>query len=113
MRSTRTLPLEALPWAERVTYFLREVLHYSRRDCALLLGISDANVDELNRFARKRMGIPVETLHQLPHAAHETQLRRHVQRIRWHLLPSNSSGGLNASSAESIEEFLGCAKLRG
>lgn len=58
------LPLEALPWAERATYFLRDVLHYSRRDCALLLGISDSNVDELNRFARKRMGIPVEDPHQ-------------------------------------------------
>ena len=59
------LPLEALPWAERATYFLRDVLHYSRRDCALLLGISDTNVDELNRFARKRMGIPFEAPHQL------------------------------------------------
>ena len=58
------LPLEALPWAERATYFLRDVLHYSRRDCALLLGISDANVDELNRFAAKRMGIPFEAAHQ-------------------------------------------------
>jgi len=63
------LPLEALPWAERATYFLRDVLHFSRRDCALLLGISDTNVDELNRFARKRMGIPVEDSHQsrIPH----------------------------------------------
>ena len=57
-------PLEALPWAERATYFLRDVLRYSRRDSALLLGISDVNVDELNRFAKKRMGIPVENLHQ-------------------------------------------------
>ena len=63
------LPLETLPWAERAAYFLRDVLHYSRRDCALLLGISDTNVDELNRFARKRMGIPVEDPHQsrIPH----------------------------------------------
>jgi Sigma-70, region 4 len=61
--------LEILPWAERAAYFLHEVLHYSRRDIALLLGISDANVDELSRFARKRMGIPVENLHQsrMPH----------------------------------------------
>ena len=63
------MPLEDLPWAERATYFLRDVLHFSRRDCALLLGISDTNVDELNRFARKRMGIPLETPHQfcMPH----------------------------------------------
>ena len=61
--------LETLPWAERAAYFLREVLHYSRRDTALLLGISDVNVDELSRFARKRMGIPVEDQHQsrMPH----------------------------------------------
>jgi hypothetical protein len=56
-------PLEALLWPERAAYFLHEVLHYSRRDTALLLGISDANVDALNRFAKKRMGIPVATLH--------------------------------------------------
>jgi len=62
-------PLEALPWAERATYFLRDVLHYSRRDSALLLGVCNANVDELSRFARKRMGIPVEDLNQsyMPH----------------------------------------------
>lgn len=58
------LPLETLPWAERATYFLRDVLHYSRRDCALLLEISVANVDELNRFARKRMGVPGVDSHQ-------------------------------------------------
>ena len=63
------LPLEALPWAERASYFLRDVLHYSRRDCALLLGISDTNVDELNRLARKRMGIALEAPRQFrkPH----------------------------------------------
>ena len=62
-------PLEALPWAERAVYFLHEVLHYSQRDIALLLGISDAHLDELNGFARKSMGIPVEILHgsQQPH----------------------------------------------
>lgn len=63
--------LETLPWAERAAYFLRDALHYSRRDTALLLGISDAHVDELHRFARKRMGIPVEVLHQ----SHKPHLR--------------------------------------
>lgn len=53
-------PLEAVPWAERAAYFLHEVLHYSRRDTALLLGISDAKVDELNKFAKKRMGLPID-----------------------------------------------------
>jgi hypothetical protein len=52
------LPLEALPWAERAVYFLREVLHYVRRDTALLLGLSDGEVDHLTRSAKQRMGYP-------------------------------------------------------
>ena len=52
------LPLEALPWAERAVYFLREVLHYVRRDTALLLGLSDREVDHLTRSAKQRMGYP-------------------------------------------------------
>lgn len=55
-------PLEELPWAERAAHFLREVLDYSRQDTALLLRISDANVDRLNGFAKKRMGYAVHTL---------------------------------------------------
>ena len=51
------LPLEALPWAERAVYFLRDVLRYSRRDAAMLLRMSDAEVDQLYRFAGKRMGV--------------------------------------------------------
>jgi hypothetical protein len=61
----RGLPTGKLPWLEHAAYFLREVLHYSRRDTALLLGISDVNVDELNRFARRRMGVPIDS--QTPH----------------------------------------------
>jgi hypothetical protein len=53
------LLLEALPWAERAVYFLRDVLRYSRRDTALLLGMSDDEVDQLNRFASKRLGVQV------------------------------------------------------
>jgi hypothetical protein len=52
------LPLEALPWAERAVYFMREVLHYARRDAALLLGICDGEVDQLTRSAKQRMGQP-------------------------------------------------------
>lgn len=54
------LPLEALPWAERTVYFLREVQHYGRRDTALLLAMSDWEVDQLNTSAKKRMGFPEE-----------------------------------------------------
>ena len=50
------LPLEALPWAERAVYFLREVLQYALRDTALLLSISDREVCLLARAAKRRMG---------------------------------------------------------
>lgn len=55
-----SLPIEALPWAERAVYFLHEVEHYARRDTALLLGMSDWEVDQLKKSARKRMGFPEE-----------------------------------------------------
>jgi hypothetical protein len=44
-----------LPWPERAVHFLREALHYSRRDTALLLGMSDANIDQLHKFAENRI----------------------------------------------------------
>lgn len=48
------LPLMKLPWPERAVYFLCEILKYSRRNTALLLGISDTNVDQLKGIAKKR-----------------------------------------------------------
>ena len=59
-RHVGPLPLEALPWAERAVYFLHEVQHYARRDTGLLLGMSDWEVDELKKSARRRMGFPEE-----------------------------------------------------
>jgi hypothetical protein len=56
----RPLPLKVLPWAERATYFLREVLRFSRRDSALLLGIPDSAVDRFDCIARRRMKVPVD-----------------------------------------------------
>ena len=44
-----------LPWPERAVYFLRGVLRYSCQDTALLLGMSDANIDQLHKFAQKRI----------------------------------------------------------
>lgn len=61
MRESRRLPLQDHPWAERVAYFLGDVLGYSRRDAALLLGMCDAHVDQLSRMARKR-GAVLESL---------------------------------------------------
>lgn len=37
-------------------YFLREVLRYSRRNTALLLGMSDADIDQIYELARGRIG---------------------------------------------------------
>ncbi len=50
------LPLEALPHAERAVYFLHKVQSYTRRDTALLLGISDWEVDQLTMSAMRQMG---------------------------------------------------------
>jgi DNA-directed RNA polymerase specialized sigma24 family protein len=50
------LQMAGLPWAERAVYFLRKVLRYSRRDTALLMRMSDSNVDQLLMFAEKRIG---------------------------------------------------------
>jgi hypothetical protein len=43
------------PKLERLVYFLRDILEYSTREAALLIGITDAQVDELLSFARKRI----------------------------------------------------------
>jgi len=42
----------------RAVYFLQEVQHYTLRNTALLLGMSDAEVDQLKKSAKKRMGFP-------------------------------------------------------
>ena len=44
-----------LPWPERAVYFLRHALCYSRRDTSLLLGMSDANIDQLHSLAERRL----------------------------------------------------------
>lgn len=48
-------PVGLLPWPERAVFFLRAALRYSRRDTALLLGMSDANIDQLYTFAERRI----------------------------------------------------------
>jgi DNA-directed RNA polymerase specialized sigma24 family protein len=49
------LLLQLLPWPERAAYFLREILGYSRRDSSLLIGMSDAQVDQMLAIARRRI----------------------------------------------------------
>ena len=44
-----------LPWLERSVYYLREILRYSRRNTALLLSLSDANVEQLCSMAARRI----------------------------------------------------------
>jgi DNA-directed RNA polymerase specialized sigma24 family protein len=56
--STATdLSLKAIPARERLVYFLRDTLEYSKRDTSLLIGISDAQVDELLSLARERINM--------------------------------------------------------
>lgn len=46
-----------IPAQERLVYFMRDILEYSTRDTSLLMGITDAQVDSLLSFARKRIGV--------------------------------------------------------
>jgi hypothetical protein len=62
-----------LPWPERAVYFLREVLRYSRRDTALLLGMSDGNIDQLHKFAERRIRYLNNASSQLPDVSGSSQ----------------------------------------
>jgi hypothetical protein len=50
-----------LPWAERAVYFLRGVLHYSCEETGLLLDLSEVQIDQLYKFAAKRIGYESKT----------------------------------------------------
>ena len=51
-----------LPWPERAVYFLRGILHYSREETGLLLNLSDVQIDQLYKFAAKRIGYESKTI---------------------------------------------------
>ena len=53
--------IATLPWPERAVYFLRGVLHYSCEETGLLLNLSDVQIDQLYKFAAKRMGYESKT----------------------------------------------------
>lgn len=55
LSTTTDLSLKTIPVQERLVYFLRDILEYSKRDTSLLIGISDVQVDELLSLARKRI----------------------------------------------------------
>jgi hypothetical protein len=48
--------IATLPWPERAVYFLRGVLRYSCEETGLLLNLSDVQIDQLHKFAVKRIG---------------------------------------------------------
>ena len=45
-----------LPWPERAVYFLRGILHYSCEETGLLLDLSGVQIEQLYKFAAKRIG---------------------------------------------------------
>jgi hypothetical protein len=50
-----------LPWPERAVYFLRGILHYSCEETGLLLNLSDVQIEQLYKFAAKRIGYESKT----------------------------------------------------
>jgi hypothetical protein len=50
-----------LPWPERAVYFLLGILHYSCEETGLLLDLSDVQIDQLYKFAAKRIGYESKT----------------------------------------------------
>jgi hypothetical protein len=53
--------IATLPWPDRAVYFLCGVLHYSYRETALLLDLSDIQIDQFYKFAVRRMGYKSRT----------------------------------------------------
>ena len=53
--------IATLPWPERAVYFLRGILHYSYEETGLLLNLSGVQIDQLYKFAAKRMGYESKT----------------------------------------------------
>ena len=56
------LQIAVLPWPERAVYFLRGVLHYSCEETGLLLDLSEVQIDQLYKFAAKRIGYESKTV---------------------------------------------------
>jgi hypothetical protein len=55
LRVPGMLQTATLPWPERAVYFLRGILHYSCEETGLLLNLSDVQIDQLYKFAAKRI----------------------------------------------------------
>jgi hypothetical protein len=61
LRVPGMLQIAMLPWPERAVYFLRGVLHYSCEETGLLLDLNDVQIDQLYKFAAKRIGYESKT----------------------------------------------------
>jgi hypothetical protein len=61
LRVPGMLQIAMLPWPERAVYFLRGVLHYSCEETGLLLDLSEVQIDQLYKFAAKRIGYESKT----------------------------------------------------
>jgi hypothetical protein len=61
LRVPGMLQIAMLPWHERAVYFLRGVLHYSCQETGRLLDLSDVQIDQLYKFAAKRIGYESKT----------------------------------------------------
>jgi hypothetical protein len=53
--------IATLPWPERAVCFLRGILHYSCEETGLLLNLNDVQIDQLYKFAVKRIGYESKT----------------------------------------------------
>ena len=53
--------IATLPWPERAVYFLRGILHYSCEETGFLLSLSAIQIDQLYKFAAKRIGYESKT----------------------------------------------------
>jgi hypothetical protein len=62
LRVPAMLQIAMLPWPERAVYFLRGVLHYSCEETGLRLDLSEVQIDQLYKFAAKRLGYESKTI---------------------------------------------------
>jgi DNA-directed RNA polymerase specialized sigma24 family protein len=62
LRVPGMLQIAVLPWPERAVYFLRGVLHYSCEETGLLLDLNEVQIDQLYKFAAKRLGYESTTI---------------------------------------------------
>src|SRR5271154_4798137 len=62
LRVPGMLQIAMLPWPERAVYFLRGVLHYSCEETGRFLNLSDVQIDQLYKFAAKRIGFESKTI---------------------------------------------------